>query len=93
MDTNELISSLSVKLQLPKESIQDLMEGFVKVMGECGASLDNVSIPSFGVFEVKKRMERIAYHPATGKKLLIPPKVYVNFKPAPALKQLIKDGD
>lgn len=51
-----------------------------------------VSIATFGTFESKKRIERVCVNPSTGKRTLIPPKLVVSYKPAPTLKDKIKEG-
>ena len=49
-------------------------------------------IPLFGTFEVKKRMERILVNPNNGKKMLVPPKLVLNFKPVTGLKEKLQKG-
>lgn len=92
MDNKTLIDILSNKLDIPKETVGALIEGLTGVLGECGSHLDTVAIQGFGSFESKKRLERIALHPASGKRLLIPPKIVINFKPSVSLKQKIRKG-
>lgn len=92
MDNKTLIDTLSQRLNTTGETVVSLIEGLCGVMGERGSELDTVSIPGFGSFEPKKRMERVALHPASGKRLLVPPKIVMTFKPSSALKQKIKEG-
>lgn len=92
MDNKSLVDLLSKKLDTPRETVTRLIEGLSSVVGSCGAELDSVAITSFGTFEPKKKPERVALHPASGKRLLLPPKIVLSFKPAPALKQRIKNG-
>lgn len=70
----------------------DLIDGLSDAIGDCGSELDTVNIQGFGSFEPKKRVERVALHPASGKRLLIPPKIVMTFKPTAALRQQIKKG-
>ncbi len=91
MDNKTLIETLSSRLDTSRETVVALLEGLTSVMGECGMSLDIVNIPSFGSFEPRKRTERVALHPASGKRLLIPPKVTLAFRPSTSLKQKIKN--
>lgn len=93
MDNKTLIETLSRRLDISRETVGSLIEGLSKTIGECGAELDSVSIPSFGTFEPRKRVERIALHPASGKRLLVPPKIVVAFKPSAVLKQKIRNGE
>ena len=92
MDNRKLTETLSRTLDVSIETVGLLIDGLSKAIGEKGAELQSVSIPSFGTFEPKKKNERIALHPASGKRLLLPPKVSLVFRPSPTLKQRIKDG-
>ncbi len=58
----------------------------VDVMGDGEA----VAISGLGVFEVKKRLERVIVNPGTGQKMLVPPKLVANFKPVMSLKEKLK---
>ena len=51
-----------------------------------------VQLPNFGVFEVKKKLERIIINPSTGQRMLVPPKLTLAFKPTPQTKEKIKKG-
>lgn len=51
-----------------------------------------VSIPNFGTFEVKKRMERVVVNPNTKKRQLVPPKLVLGFRPVASMKEKIKNG-
>ena len=92
MDNKTLTERLSKDLDVSVEEVESLIEGFAKVIGECALNLDSVTLPGFGAFEPKKRLERVAVHPATGTKLLVPPKIVLSFRPATALKQKIRNG-
>lgn len=92
MDNKTLIDTLSDRLDTSQETVVSLINGLCRVMGECGGDLDTVNIAGFGSFEPKKRVERVALHPASGKRLLIPPKIVLTFKPSASLKQTIKKG-
>lgn len=92
MDNKTLIDTLSKELNVSRDTVVDLIDGLSDSMGECGSELDTVNIAGFGSFEPKKRVERVALHPASGKRLLIPPKIVMTFKPSTALKQEIRKG-
>lgn len=51
---------------------------------------DSVQITGFGTFEVRKRLERIVINPATQQKMLVPPKLVLNFKPIASIKEILK---
>lgn len=53
---------------------------------------ESFMVPSFGTFEVKKRLERILVNPNNGKKMLVPPKLILGFKPVTTLKERMQKG-
>lgn len=92
MDNKTLLENLSNRLDISRETVATLIEGLSGVIGDCGASMESVTVASFGTFEPRKRLERVALHPASGRRLLVPPKVVLTFKPSSILKQRIKNG-
>ena len=44
------------------------------------------------VFETKKKMERVIVNPSTGQRMLVPPKLVLNFKPNQTWKDKLKGG-
>lgn len=93
MDNKMLIETVAQRLGTDNKEVQELTDGLCSVITEVLQQSDTVAIPSFGNFEPKKRMERISVHPATGKRLLIPPKIVVSFKPSNILKSRIKGSE
>lgn len=92
MDNKTLTDILSADLGLQREDVENLTSSLANVIGEKVSQLDIVSIPGFGVFEPKKRQERVVVHPATGNRLLVPPKIVISFRPSTTLKQKIRNG-
>lgn len=66
MDNKTLVETLSKRLDISRETVTSLIDGMAEVVGENCSGLNSISIPSFGTFESKKRMERVAVHPASG---------------------------
>lgn len=92
MDSKTLTENLSSRLDVSIDTVNSLIDSFSKTMGDVASENIGVTIPNFGVFEPKFRQERISVHPATGKKLLIPPRVSLTFKSSPVLKQKLNNG-
>ena len=44
------------------------------------------------VFETKKKMERVMVNPSTGQRMLVPPKLVLNFKPNQTWRDKLKGG-
>lgn len=53
---------------------------------------DTLTVPNFGTFDVKKKMERIMMNPTTQQRMLVPPKLVLGFKAVPRLKNKINGG-
>lgn len=51
---------------------------------------NTIYIQSFGTFEVKKKAERITINPVTKLRMLVPPKLVLNYRPSSALKDKFK---
>ena len=90
MDTKRLTDILAERLGKGSEETGALVNALSLTIADALKDGNSVAIPSVGSFETKMRAERLTVHPSSGKRLLIPPKLTVVFKPAAALKQRIK---
>lgn len=90
MDSNTLVSKLALQLGRSAADIEARISALSALLVESIAEGDSILIPGFGIFEPKMKMERVATHPATGKKLLVPPKLTIAFRPASSLKQKVR---
>ncbi|MDL2241340.1 HU family DNA-binding protein [Bacteroidales bacterium OttesenSCG-928-L03] len=90
MNSAELTSALSDKLDLTKQDVLKRMDALAEIMTSELTQGNTIAVTTFGSFEVKKRNERISFHPTTKQKLLIPPKLVLSFKPALSLKDKCK---
>lgn len=75
-----------------KKSVDALYSGLLQIIKERSLSMDSVSIQGFGIFEPRKKLERVAVNPSTGKRMLIPPRIVLTFKPGAVLKNRIKEN-
>lgn len=91
MDYRTLIDSISNDTGLKREEVQEMIGIFSQITAECCVAMDTIIIPGFGQFEPKKRKERLTVHPATGKRLLVPPKLVVGFKPSGVMKSNLQN--
>lgn len=91
MDNKTFIEELSNRSGIDKETAQALTAALCTAISECVVDEDSVAIPGFGSFEPKKKLERVVVHPSSGKKLLVPPKLTILFKPSALLKQKIRN--
>lgn len=91
MNSSELISRLSKKLQLSKAEVTERMQDTISIISTGLLNGDSVSLGNLGTLEVKKRNERVSVNPASGKRMLIPPKLIVKYKVSSSLKEKVKD--
>lgn len=80
MNNKEYIAELSRHTGFSQDDTQRMARCVVEGMSQKFDEGIGVSIASFGVFEIKKRMERIVVNPSSGQRMLVPPKVVVTFK-------------
>jgi nucleoid DNA-binding protein len=90
MNTTELIATLAQKLALPKTEVARRLGHTVDAITSELLQNRPAPLPPLGTLEIKKRNERIGLNPASGKRLLIPPKLIVKFKPSHTLKVKLK---
>lgn len=92
MNNKDFITKLSAALDLPMTDTQHVADTIINAMGRQFEDGETVQIPAFGVFEVKKHKERVMVNPTKGKRMLIPPKLVLGFKPSSAVRGHFKKG-
>lgn len=93
MNNKQFISELAGESSFTKDDTQRLVNTLIQAMGDMFEEGKAVTVPSFGTFEVKKRMERVVVNPSTGKRMLVPPKLVLGFRPAAAVKEQLKSKE
>lgn len=92
MNNKKFISELSQRLGYTQDDTRKMVNTVIDSMNDGFQQGHVVTIPRFGTFEVKKRLERIMVNPGTKQRMLVPPKLVLNFKPIAALKEKVKNG-
>lgn len=92
MTNKDFISQLAEQTGYSLEDTQKMVNTIVEMMGDHFQEDGTVLVPNFGTFEVKKKLERIMVNPATGQRMLVPPKLVLNFKPNVNWKDRLKNG-
>ena len=90
MDNKQLQETLAKRMGRDNADRSKLLEALVTTIKDHCGELDSIAIPGFGTFEAKKKLERIVVNPGTGKRMLVPPKITLSFKPSALLKSKIK---
>ena len=75
MNNKELISALAVATGSKIGDAGRLLETVTMLMGDHFTKDDSVQLAGLGTFEVRKKMERVIVNPATGQRMLVPPKL------------------
>lgn len=91
MDNKTLTEKMADKMQMAREDVAILIDTLADVIESSMLEQDTIAIPGFGNFEPRKRDERIAVHPSTGKRMLYPPKLSITFKPSALLKKMLRN--
>ncbi len=92
MNNKDFISELARRSGSTLEHTQKKVNALLQVMGTALQGGECISANGFGVFEVKKRLERVVINPATRQRMLVPPKLILNFKPSTTMKEIINRG-
>ena len=93
MNNKEFIAELASRTGFSVKDTQTLVNNIVNAMGDAFQEDNTVLVPNFGVFETKKKLERIMVNPGSGQRMLVPPKLVLNFKPNQTLKDKLKGGE
>lgn len=93
MDFKTFIDTLSKRINADRQETTEMVASLVKVITDCALDGNTVAFPGFGNFEPKKKNERISVHPSSGKRMLIPPKITLSFKPSTLLKQKVRNHE
>ena len=84
MNNKEFLAELSKRTGIVAADAQKKILQLVDAMNTHFQEGDVVAVYDFGTFEVKKKMERVMVNPANGQRMLIPPKLVLNFKTSPS---------
>lgn len=90
MEYKEFLELLQKRVGKDKRNTERLSSCVVKTLKEQCADMNTVSVKGFGNFEPKKKLEREIFNPATGSKMLVPPKIVLTFKPSTSIKNQLK---
>jgi len=92
MDTKTLFNILAERTGRNTEDVALLVKSLGTILADAVKQGDSVAVPGFGSFESKMRMERVTNHPSSGRKILVPPKLSMVFKPSAILKQKVRNS-
>lgn len=91
MNSKEFITDLANRTKMNSKETASLVSATVAAIIDELTEENAVVVPGFGSFEVKKKLERVLVNPTTKQRMLVPPKMTVNFKPNTSLKLRVKN--
>ncbi len=83
----ELVDKLSKSLGRSKSDINKLLEALGNVVVERCSELDSITVPRLGTIEAVKHNETVEKDEQTGKRMLLPPRVEMQFTASNVLKK------
>lgn len=83
---------MAQRLNLETSTAEKLLCGFVEVIGEECGGLNRLALPSLGSFQGVKRDETVVRDLSTGRRVLLPPVIELEFTPGGRLKNGISEG-
>lgn len=90
MTNQELIASLAKRLGWTQKQTSEMLESTISIINSNLEEGIPVNIQGFGLFETKKKGERISVNPVSKQRFLIPPKITLAFRPGQAIKDNLK---
>ena len=91
MNYKEFISEYSSQIGKTQKDADMIVSAITNALREAFSDSNSVSFQGFGIFELKRKEERIVKNPQTQQRMLIPPKQVVEFKPSITLKEQLKE--
>ncbi len=92
MDNTVLVESISEKMGRDRKDVSALLAGMATVIKNHLCEMDTIAIPGFGEFEAIKHEEKIQPDLSTGKLVLLPPAITVEFRASSLLKRKLHDA-
>ena len=90
MTNQELVATLAKRLGWTQRQATDVLESAVSVISSNLEEGNSINIQGFGLFETKKKGERISVNPVSKQRFLVPPKITLAFRPGQNIKDNLK---
>lgn len=90
MTNQELIAALAKRMGWTQRETSDVLESTISILRENLEDGNSVNIQGFGLFETKKKGERISVNPVSKQRFLVPPKISLAFRPGQTIKDNLK---
>ena len=91
MTNQEVIAALAKRLGWTQRQTTEVLETTVSILRTNLEDSNSINIQGFGLFETKKKGERISVNPISKQRFLIPPKITLAFRPGQTIKDNLKN--
>ena len=91
MDNKKLIDRLARNLKRDRADVTKLLDAFTGAVSDRCGEMDSIAIPGFGTFEPHKRNEHVVADPDSGKRMLVPPEITLEFRLSNVLKKKLHE--
>lgn len=93
MDSKTFNNKVAKTLDTSPKRVADMVDAFASVLRESARTLSTVAVPSFGNFVTVKADEEVITDRSTGRRMLLPPQVSVEFHPAAMLRKKLNSHE
>ena len=90
MNNKEFQTEVAKRLGVSQKQSAELIKCYIDNLVQQFGENDELPFLSMGNFEVKHKEQRVITNPTTKKRMLVPPKLTLNFKPSVGLKNKYK---
>ncbi len=90
MNKGQLVEQMATGAGISKAAAERALNAFMDAIMDAMGAGDKVTLVGFGTFYVTKRKARTGRNPQTGKKMKIPAKKVVKFRPGSRLAEAAK---
>lgn len=90
MTNQELIAALAKRLGWTQKQTAEILETAISIVNSNLEDGNSINIQGFGLFETKKKGERISVNPVSKQRFLVPPKISLMFRPGQTIKENLK---
>ncbi|NDV77463.1 HU family DNA-binding protein [Dysgonomonas sp. 511] len=90
MTNQELVNALSKRLGWTQRQTSEVLGATISIINGNLEEGKAINIQGFGLFETKKKAERISVNPVSKQRFLIPPKISLAFRPGQTIKDNLK---
>jgi len=91
MTNQELVANLAKRMGWTQRETSDVLESAISIINKNLEEGNSVNVQGFGLFETKKKAERISVNPVSKKRFLVPPKISLAFRPGHTIKETLKN--